>query len=127
MSTRTEIRWNHLQRAGWMLWAAAFALLLALTTVVPALYARVLGLAGPTDLPVGIDNPYMVTVALAGLVILFCLYTVLQQRELHRAVKALSREENDRQDASVRLNELSALFQVSTTLQLQLRDRKSVV
>ncbi len=121
MSTRTEIRWNHLQLAGWMLWAAAFALLLALTTVVPALYARVIGLAGPNDLPVGIDNPYMVTVALAGLVILFCLYTVLQQRELHRAVKALSREENDRQDASVRLNELSALFQVSTTLQLQLR------
>jgi signal transduction histidine kinase len=121
MATSSEIRWNRLQRAGWMLWAAAFALLLALTTVVPALYGRVLGLAEPGDLPAGIDNPYIVTVALAGLVILFCLYTVLQQRELHRAVKALTREEGDRQDASVRLNELSALFQVSTTLQLQLR------
>ena len=121
MSTRIEIRWKQLQRAGWMLWAAAFALLIALATVVPALYARVLGLAGREDAIAGIDNPYIVTVALAGLVILFCLYTVLQQRELHRAVKTISREENDRADASVRLSELTALFQVSTTLQLQLR------
>lgn len=121
MTTRTEIRWVHLQRAGWMLWAAAFALLIALTATVPALYVRVLGLSGPGEPPPPIDNPYVFTVALAGLVVLFCLYTVMQQRELHRAVKALSREENDRQDASVRLNELTALFQVSTTLQLQLR------
>jgi len=121
MNTRSEIRWKHLQRAGWMLWAAAFALLIALTTVVPALWARVLGLGGNTELPAGIDNPYVVTVTLAGLVILFCLYTILQQRELHRAVKALSHEENERATASVRLSELTALFQVSTTLQLQLR------
>jgi signal transduction histidine kinase len=121
MNTRNEIRWKHLQRAGWMLWAAAFALLIALTTVVPALWARVLGMEGNAELPAGIDNPYVVTVTLAGLVILFCLYTVLQQRELHRAVKALSHEENERATASVRLSELTALFQVSTTLQLQLR------
>ena len=121
MSTRTEIRWKQLQRAGWMLWAAAFALLIALTTVVPALYARVLGLAGASDVLAGIDNPYIVTVALAGLIVLFCLYTVLQQRELHRAVKRIAREENDRADAGTRLSELTALFQVSTTLQLQLR------
>lgn len=121
MTTRTEIRWIQLQRAGWMLWAAAFAILLALTTVVPTLYARLRGFTGADEMPDGLDNPYLVTVALAGLVILFCLYTVLQQRELHRAVKALSREESDRADASVRLSELTALFQVSTTLQLQLR------
>jgi len=121
MSTRTEIRWKQLQRAGWMLWAAAFALLIALATVVPALYARVIGLAEAQEVLGGLDNPYLVTIAIAGLIILFCLYTVIQQRELHRAVKALSREENDRADASVRLSELTALFQVSTTLQLQLR------
>jgi signal transduction histidine kinase len=121
LRTRTEIRWKHLQRAGWMLWAAAFALLLALAAVVPALYARVVGLEGTTGLIAGIDNPFFVTAALAGLVVLFCLYTILQQRELHRAVQALSREEEDRADASVRLSELTALFQVSTTLQLQLR------
>jgi signal transduction histidine kinase len=121
MSTQTEIRWMRLQRAGWMLWAAAFAVLLALTTVVPTLFARVLAFTGKGELPIGLDNPYVVTIALGGLVALFCLYTVIQQRELHRAVKALSREENDRADASVRLSELTALFQVSTTLQLQLR------
>src|SRR5438067_7343946 len=121
MASRTEIRWMQLQRAGWMLWAATFALLLALTTVVPALYARVLGLTGPGEMPPGLENPYVFTVALAGLVVLFCLYTVLQQRELLKAVRALSREESDRVDASVRLSELTALFQVSTTLQLQLR------
>jgi len=121
LATRTEIRWKQLQRAGWTLWAAAFALLIALATVVPTLYARVLGLAGNAGVLAGIDNPYIVTVALAGLIVLFCLYTVIQQRELHRAVKALTREERDRTDASVRLSELTALFQVSTTLQLQLR------
>ena len=62
MSTRTEIRWKQLQRAGWMLWAAAFALLIALATVVPALYARVLGLAGrenaiATRSPIGMPKP----------------------------------------------------------------------
>jgi signal transduction histidine kinase len=121
MSTQTEIRWQRLQRAGWMLWAAAFAVLIALTTVVPTLFARVFAFTGAGELPVGLDNPYVVSIALGGLVLMFCLYTVIQQRELHRAVKALSREENDRADASVRLSELTALFQVSTTLQLQLR------
>ena len=121
MRTRTEIRWKHLQRAGWMLWAAAFALLLALAAAVPALYARVAGLESTSGIPAAIDNPFFVTVALAGLVVLFCLYTIVQQRVLHRAIQALSREEDDRADASVRLSELTALFQVSTTLQLQLR------
>src|SRR5213078_1682491 len=86
LRTRTEIRWKHLQRAGWMLWAAAFALLLTLAVVVPALYARVVALDGAAGVMPGIDNPFFVTVALAGLVVLFCLYTILQQRELHRAV-----------------------------------------
>jgi len=104
-----------------MLWTAAFALLIALAAVVPTLYARVLGLGGDLDLPGGMDNPYVVTVALAGLVVLFCLYTAMQHRELHRAIKALSREEQERESASVRFSELTALFQVSTTLQLQLR------
>lgn len=121
MSSRTEIRTRQLQRAGWMLWAAAFALLIVLAGVVPTLYARVVTLAGSEGLVLGLDDPYMVTIALAGLVLLFCLYTVLQQRELHRATAALDREEQDRADAGVRLSELSALFQVSTTLQLQLR------
>jgi signal transduction histidine kinase len=121
MNSISETRWKHLQRAGWLLWVAAFALLIALTTVVPALYARVLGLAGANEILAGVDNPYVVTVALAGLVILFCLYTVLQQRELHHAVQALSHEESEHAIASVRLSELTALFQVSTTLQLQLR------
>lgn len=121
MSSRTEIRTRQLQRAGWMLWAAAFALLIVLATVVPTLYARVVTLAGSEGLVLGLDDPYIVTIALAGLVLLFCLYTVLQQRELHRATQALNREEQDRADAGVRLSELSALFQVSTTLQLQLR------
>jgi len=111
----------HLQRAGWMLWAATFALLLALTTVVPALYTRLIGITGSGEMPPGLQNPYVFTVALAGLVLLFCLYTILQQRELLKAVRALSKEESDRVDASVRLSELTALFQVSTTLQLQLR------
>lgn len=121
MTPRTEIRWKQLQRAGWMLWAAAFTVLLALTSVVPTLYARVLGLAGSEGVFPGMSNPVVVTLVLAALVVVFCVYTVAQQRELHRAVHALTHEETEHEDSSVRLSELTALFQMSTTLQLQLR------
>jgi signal transduction histidine kinase len=63
----------------------------------------------------------VVTVTLAGMVILFCLYTILQAaRAAPRREGAVARGERACH-ASVRLSELTALFQVSTTLQLQLR------
>ena len=121
MTSQTESRWQQLQRAGWMLWAATFAVLLAFAGVVPTLYARVVGLAGREGTVPWLANPAVVTIALALLVIAFGVHTVQQQRELHRALQALSNEEREREDSSVRLSELTALFQMSTSLQLHLR------
>jgi signal transduction histidine kinase len=53
--------------------------------------------------------------------LVFCLYTALKQWELERMRRALLREELQLEDARTRLSEISALFQVSTTLNLQLR------
>src|SRR5258708_13492 len=119
MSSRTRNRWKHLQRAGWTLWVLTFALLLALAATVPALYAPLLQMADKSGR--ALDDVWFASVTLCGLVLLFCLYTVLQQRELNRAMRALGAEEREREDVAARLGELSSLFQVSTTLQLQLR------
>jgi len=73
------------------------------------------------EMPVILHDTWVATVALVGLVLLFCLYTVTQQRQINRMRQALESEEREREDVSTRLSELSALFQVSTTLQLQLR------
>ncbi len=114
-------RWARLRRAGWLLWGVTFALLLALTLTVPALYLPLLQALGRGDESQWLRDTYVTTVALVGLVILFCLYTLTKQREIDLMRDALTREEHDREDVSTRLSELSALFQVSTTLQLQLR------
>ena len=103
MTSQTESRWQQLQRAGWMLWAATFAVLLAFAGVVPTLYARVVGLAGREGTVPWLANPAVVTIALALLVVAFGVHTVQQQRELHRALQALSNEEREREDSSVRL------------------------
>ena len=121
MVPRLEKRWKRLKRAGWMLWAATFALLLALAATVPALYAPLREALGQSQSGSILDDTWFATVSLLGLVLLFCLYTLLQQRELQRAHRALTEEEREREDVSTRLSELTALFQVSTTLHLQLR------
>lgn len=117
----TGARWAAVHRAGWWLWAVTFALLLALTATVPALYLPLLDLVGRGEENPVLQNTWLATVSLMGLVILFCLYTILKQRELNVVRAALEVEERDKQDVRARLSELSALFQVSTTLQLQLR------
>ena len=121
MITPDSQRWARLRRAGWLLWGVTFALLLALTLTVPALYMPLLQALGRGDETQWLRDTYVTTIALVGLVILFCLYTVTKQREIELMREALAREENDREGVSTRLSELSALFQVSTTLQLQLR------
>jgi K+-sensing histidine kinase KdpD len=67
------------------------------------------------------NEPYYVVVGLMGLVLVFCLYTALKHRELNQMRAALGREETETEDVRTRLSELSALFQMSTTLNLHLR------
>jgi signal transduction histidine kinase len=116
--------WQQLDRAGWLLWGVTFLLLLGLTITIPALYLPLSDILGSSpafaDIPL-VREPVTTLVALVGLVLLFCLYTVTKQREIILMRTALERQEHEREDVESRLGELSALFQASTTLQLQLR------
>ena len=112
--------WELLNHRSWLLWTVTFAVVIALTATVPLLYLPLLQFASD-DKPAGSAEAYLVIVGLAGLVVIFCLYTILRQRELNRTRMALVHEEREREGVGNRLSELSALFQVSTTLNLQLK------
>ncbi|MBI1799007.1 MAG: GAF domain-containing sensor histidine kinase [Candidatus Eisenbacteria bacterium] len=101
-----------------MLWCVAFLLLLALAVTVPLLYWTVVG-SGRDGSPIHVDAP-LVLAGVAGMVLVFCLYTALKQRELEQMRVALAHEEREKEDVRARLSELSALFQVSTSLNLHL-------
>ncbi|HTM57774.1 MAG TPA: GAF domain-containing sensor histidine kinase [Candidatus Udaeobacter sp.] len=115
----TASRFAALTRRGWLLWCVTFLLLIALTSTIPLLYWALLeSLHDPSS---NRAQSYLAVVGLTGLVLLFCLYTALKQHELERTRTALAREEREKEDIRTRLSELSELFEVSTTLNLQLK------
>ncbi|MFN8586675.1 MAG: GAF domain-containing sensor histidine kinase [Candidatus Eisenbacteria bacterium] len=114
--------WRRVDRAGWLLWLATFALLLALTAAVPTLYYPLATLGSEDGMPHPLPREAWASiVGLVGLVLLFCLYTVTKQREVELMRRALEQEERERDASRARMSELLALFEVSTSLQLQLR------
>jgi signal transduction histidine kinase len=116
----TASRRNTLHRRTWLLWGLTFTLLLALTTAVPLLYLPAVDLLREGGEGAPIEGGWIAFPALAGLVIIFCLHTVMKQRELDAARAALEREEREKEQVRVRLSELSELFRVSTALNLAL-------
>jgi len=113
---------DHLNRRSWLLWGVTIAVLLSLTAAVPLLYLPLLELAGPDGALGGaFEEGYTFLVALSGLVVVFCLYSALKQRELSKMRIELERKEQEKEAVRSRLSELSALFQVSTALNLHLR------
>ena len=110
---------ERLNRRAWTLWMLAFAVILALTVAVPTLYLPLLQLLGADGQ--WIQNGTTAWVSLAGLVTVFCLFIVFKQRELLKMRDALVADEQELQDARTRLSEITALFQLSTTLNLQLQ------
>lgn len=122
MSSDSTPELAQLNRRAWSLWIFAFAVILSLTAAIPTLYLPMVQLLGAdAEGNAWIQNGYTVGVGLAGLVIIFCLVTILKQRELMRMREALVADERELQDARTRLSEISALFQLSTTLNLQLQ------
>ncbi len=121
MSDRRASRQNRLALRGWLLWAVTLSVVLALTAAIPLLYLPLLQALRTSEGRQDAEHEFILMLGLAGLVVVFCLYTVLKQVELNRMQRALEREEREKEDIRTRLSELSALFQVSTTLNLQLR------
>jgi len=116
-----ENRSRHLDRAGWLLWGVTFVLLFALSATLPALYLPLLDLLHGRGEDLNLPDAWITSVSLLGLVLLFCLYTISKQREVLFMRRALEREERGREDTGARLSEISALFQLSTTLHLNLK------
>jgi signal transduction histidine kinase len=113
-----------LERISWWLWALTFSVVCALAAAVPLLYLPLLRTINSAEIDPNAAPPlesYYAVVGLAGMVLIFCLYVTLKQAELNRMRRALAAEEEEKEAVRARLSELSALFQVSTTLNLQLR------
>jgi transcriptional regulator with GAF, ATPase, and Fis domain len=119
-SPQRRSTWEIINRRSWLLWTVTFAVVIALTATVPLLYLPLLQ-AEADARSGGTANAYLVIIGLAGLVVIFCLYTILKQHELNTTRQLLVREEREKEQVGTRLSELSALFQVSTTLNLQLK------
>jgi signal transduction histidine kinase len=111
-----------LNRRSWFLWGVTLAVVVGLAAAVPLLYLPLFrALSNEENGTTTASQAYFSLVALSGLVTIFCLYTALKHRELHHLRQALETEEREKDTARARLSELSALFQVSTALNLQLR------
>jgi signal transduction histidine kinase len=98
-----------LQQKGWWLWTAAFLVLLSLALAVMLLQ-------GWLQLP----NRQVAGAALGVLVVAFCLLIASKQTQLDRLRSVVNREERDLTDMRTRLSEITELFRLSTTLNLQL-------
>ena len=111
---------DSINRRSWILWGLTFALVIALTAAVPLLYLPLTRMLNGETGQIR-QEEFLALVGLSGLVLIFCLYTALKQRELDAMRRRLEHEERDKENVRTRLSELSALFQLSTTLNLQLR------
>jgi len=115
-------RLERLDRRNWWMWGAAFVLIIALTATIPALQHDVLQLIGVDSEPAQLSAArYEALVGLLGLVCLFILYIILKQRELQVVRTRLAGELSELEDVRTRLSEVSALFNLATSLNLQLR------
>jgi len=114
------IRAASISRKSWLLWAVTSTVLVGLTSAIALLYVPLVRAASEEFSPDLFTRAYYSMVGLTGLIVVFCLFTALRHRELEMMRQRIAREELEHEDARTRLSELSALFQVSTTLNLHL-------
>jgi len=113
---------DRLDRRTWSQLGLTFTVVIALAAAVPLLYLPLVGLLrdGPGG-ELAQKRGYLLVLGLCGLVVIFCRHIVLKQRELDAMRRRLEHEEREKANVSTRLSELSALFELSTTLNLKLR------
>jgi signal transduction histidine kinase len=121
MKPETPFTRDKLDRHAWSLLGLTFVVVIALAATVPLLYLPQAGLPGEGSDSGPAHAQYLTILGLIGMVVIFCLYTTLKQRELDAMRRRLEQEELEKANVGTRLSELSALFQLSTTLNLQLQ------
>jgi len=112
---------DRLDRRAWSLLGLTFIVVIALAAAVPLLYLSQASLLREGPGGEAAQEQYLPVLGLIGVVVIFCLYTALKQRELDAMRRRLEQEEREEANVGTRLSELSALFQLSTTLNLQLQ------
>ncbi len=118
-----QARASTIRRRNWFLWSLATVVLLGLCSAVPLLYLPLVDTLtryDPAQAPTA-EHAYYALVGLTGLVVIFCMYMLLKQHELERMRESLVREARESEQGRTRLLELSSMFQLATTLNLQLR------
>src|SRR5437867_5822148 len=120
-SKRVKARAIQIRRRNWTMWGWAFVLVIGLCAAVPLLYLPLMNTINQyePDHAQSTEQAYYALVGLAGLVAVFCLYLALKQRELEGMRESLVREAQETEHVRTRLLELSAIVQLSTTLNLQ--------
>ena len=121
MKLATGFTRDKLDRRAWSLLGLTFIVVIALAATVPLLYQSQASLLSEGAGGEPGQAQYLTVLGLVGMVVIFCLYTALQQRELDAMRRCLEQEEREKANVGTRLSELSALFQLSTTLNLQLQ------
>jgi len=121
MKSDTQSTRDKLDRRAWSLLGLTFIVVIALAATVPLIYLPQASLLREGSGTEPVQDGYLAVLGLSGLVIIFCLYTALKQRELDAMRRRLEQEEREKANVGTRLSELSALFQLSTTLNLQLQ------
>jgi signal transduction histidine kinase len=121
MKSETRSTRDKLDRRARSLLGLTFIVVIALAAAVPLLYLPQASLLRDLSGGEPVNEQYVPVLGLVGMVIIFCLYTALKQRELDAMRRRLEQEEREKANVGTRLSELSALFQLSTTLNLQLQ------
>lgn len=108
-----------LDRRNWSLWFLNGMLLLVMAAVITSLYLpRIWGVIVP-DIPAPETRGMLVT-GLCGLVTIFMLYMLLKQRQMQTLRNDLIRARVKEEILRSRLSEITALFDMSTSVNMQL-------
>jgi signal transduction histidine kinase len=108
-----------LDRRNWSLWILNGLLLVVMAAVITSLYLpRIWGLIVP-DVPAPETRGMLVT-GMCGLVLIFMLYMLLKQRQMQNLRNDLIRARVKEEILRSRLSEITSLFDMSTSVNMQL-------
>jgi len=113
-----DLTQKQVDRRTWSMLGLVILVLLGFTITVQALFVSIMnsGYLGER-LPPG---AWILLVGLVGLTLIFCLYVVRQQTEINRFRAHLMAEQMELEQSRVRLAELTSLFQLGSSLHMEL-------
>lgn len=117
-SKKLGITQKQVDRQTWGMLGLIIFVILGFAVTVQALFVSIVdsGYLGER-LPVG---GWILLIGLVGLTLIFCLYVVRQQSEINRFRGRLMAEQMELEQSRVRLGELTSLFQLGSSLHMEL-------